>query len=65
MIEEAHDDFRKNNPTIKVTYKKKPHGKIVYVNGETAYNMSDMYSFNTYETQYEALERALIRSEKA
>ena len=64
MLNPAHDDFRKNNPTVKVTYKKKPHGKIAYVNGETAYNMSDVYSFNTYEEQYEALERALKRARR-
>ena len=63
MAETAHNDFRKNHPTVKITYKKKTHGKIVYVNGETAYNMDDMHSFTTYDAQYKALENALKRSE--
>jgi len=62
MIEEAHDDFKRNNPTIKLTYKKKAHGEIVYVDEVAAYNMDDMFSFNTYEKQYKALENTLNRS---
>jgi len=62
MIEEAHQEFKKNNPEVKLTYKNKAHGKIVYVDGATAYNMDDMYSFKTYNEQYEALEKALVRS---
>jgi len=61
MRNQAHIDFEKNENT-KVTYKQKPHGKIVYVNGATAYNSSDPYSFGSYEKVYDALKQAFQRS---
>jgi len=56
-IKDEVKELQKKYPDAKVTYKKKNGDTIVYVNGQTAFNLDDK-SFGSHEKIMSALERA-------